>query len=107
MTLEQFYNELSKLPSKGYSVEIVDINQHSEIRLFNKNYVEFCPITAVCYEITNKFFVAENFEPAAKLLKFRGKTANNIVEAADGKFLGNNAISYIKIRGKIMNVLGV
>jgi len=58
-----------------------------EIRLKNNKYRGefcFCPVTAVCFELTGKYFETGDFLEAGRHLKMYHLTVCNIVAAADG-----------------------
>ena len=98
MKSNEFYTVLRRLRDKGFSVpsRLVEWNN---IRLHKDNHI-FCPITAVCYDITGKYYSPNNYDEANKHLKLHHEVAYAIVEGAD-------AHGAPSVRKKIRGALGL
>ena len=52
----------------------------------------YCPLTFVCYKTTGKYFRPYRWDEAAKLIHLSKKTAEKILDAADGTLGGKKTI---------------
>jgi hypothetical protein len=88
MTLDQFYASLSSVKTQfkwynrdGYIRGVPA--QPKEIDRYNRVFVSYCPICAVCRELKNEAFPSLWFRKAAAKLELDEAAGNAIMEAAD------------------------
>lgn len=80
MTLEQFLKELRKTQGRWNDcLRLIRCSMPG-----SRTSVLFCPITAVCFQKTNRVFWTVDFDKAARAIGLHHETAKRIADAADG-----------------------
>ena len=101
MNIEEFIDELKALEESEWSPYIDDL-QFVRLMSNDDSVREFCPITAVCYDITGDYYEDSLYPEAAERIGLPTSYALTVVSASDRSDSPNS-----DIRDDIINALGI
>jgi len=102
MNAKEFMGRLERLKAYGYTAILTFSSGEIRIRRKGSRRI-FCPLTAVCYYETGKFFHISETHEVVNVLNINEGTKETIIWAADNKIDYKNAAR--RMRSKMLKVL--